>query len=342
MTMTEQNNEQQKKLKTGRSHWVNTGIFFSTLAVIIVIVAFGYGYFALSKMNVDLAQMVSDLTQQNVRQKQDITAIQTSLSDLQQITQKSQALSAQQEQFISEWRSAQKGDLNKWHITEAQYLVKLADDQLQFSRNIQLAALLLQEADKILAGMQDGSVNEIRKSLATDLLNLQAAPKVDITALYLRLTALNNLIDKLPLPFNPLKADGDSPLPAANTSELPWWKAGLVYSWDALRKIVIVRKNESNTLPLVMPDEKIFLYQNLHAQMEDAMWGLLHHHEAVYKASLVRAAAWVKQYFVQDAAESRAALQEIEALQKENIEPAAMNLSHSLQLFDQYHTQGKI
>lgn len=336
--MTEQTIDEQKKVKTHRSYWVNVGIFFSTFAIIILILAFAYGYFELSKLNVHLAQMLSDLTQQNVRHQQDITALQTTLNDLQQMTQKSQALSAQQEQFISEWRSAQKGDLNKWHIAEAKYLVKLADDQLQFSNNIPLAILLIQEADKILASMQDVSVNVIRKSLATDLLHLQAVPPIDMTALYLRLTALNNQVDKLSLPFNPLKGEEPSNQSATDTTGLPWWKAGLVYSWDALRKIVIVRNN-ANTLPLVMPDEKIFLYQNLHAQMEAAMWGLLYRKEQVYKASLERASAWIKQYFVQEAALTKTVLQEIETLQKENIQPAAMNLSNTLQLFDQSHAQ---
>jgi len=337
--MTEQKTAEQKQPEAHRS-WVNVGIFFSTLGILILICAFGYGYFALSKVNVDLAQMVADLTQKNAGHQHDIATMQTSLNDLQQIAQKSQALSAQQEQFMSEWRSAQKGDLNKWRIAEAQYLVKLADDQLQFSNNIQLAILLAQEADKILANMQDASVNEIRNSLATDLLNLRAAPQVDITALYLRLTALNKQVDKLSLPFNPIKVEQTN-LPATNTAGLPWWKAGLVYSWDALRKIVVVRNYGSNILPLVMPDEKIFLYQNLHAQMEDVMWGLLHRHAEVYKASLLRATAWIKQYFAQEAQETKTMLHEMDALQKENVQPAVMNLSNTLQLFEQYYAQEK-
>jgi uroporphyrin-3 C-methyltransferase len=331
----------QQTPKASRSIWMNVGIFFSTLGIIILICAFAYGYRELSKVNIDLARIISDLTNQNTRNQQDITTLKSSLNELQQISQKTQALSAQQEQFIAEWRSAQKGDLNKWKVAEAHYLVKLADDQLQFSNNTQLAMVVLQEAIKTLATVQDANVNEIQKSLATDLLKLKATPTVDVTAVYVRLHAVANQIDKLPLAFNPLKAQQASQKPASPTLGLPWWKAGLISSWEALRKIVIVRHYGANNLPLILPDEKIFLYQNLHSQIENAMWGLLHHNTLVYTTSLSRAKAWIKQYFAQEAQETKTLLQEMDALQKETVQFAAINLSTTLQLFDQYNAQVK-
>ena len=97
-----------------------------------------------------------------------------------------------------------------------------------------------------------------------------------MTALYLRLMALNNQLDELPLPTSPLKPDTKQALSATVPTNLPWWKAGLAHTWHVLRQVVVVRYNNSNALPLVLPEEKMFLYQNLHAQMESAMWGVLH------------------------------------------------------------------
>ncbi len=342
--MTEQNQIEEKPSNsdnhTPRQTWANIGIFFSTLAIIILICAFVYGYFQLSQVNVGLAQTVAHLEQQSMNQKQDIAAVQTSLNQLQQQAQKWQAMSAQQEQFMTELQSVQKGDLNKWHVSEAQYLVKLADDHLQFSHNIKLAMVLLQTADKRLESMQDENVNELRKSIATDIANLQAVPQVNITSLYLHLVALNNQVEQLPLPLDVLNAENSPPSSTVTTNTttgLPWWKAGLTYSWEALRKIVIVRHTGSNALPLVMPDEKIFIYQNLHAQMEDAMWGVLHRNAAIYQTSLARVAAWITQYFVPNAPQTKNMLMELGELQKENIQPVTLNLSNTLQLFDQYN-----
>jgi len=339
--MTDENTAVEKEPETQRSGWANMGIFLSTIAIILLLGGFGYGYLELSKVNVSIARKVVALESHAVNEQNAISTLQKSVTDLQQTAQKSQDLSSQQEQLMSEWRAAQKGDLDKWHIAEAQYLVKLANDHLQFSHNTYMAQTLLQQADHILESIQDASVLDVRKSIAADLANLQAAPVVDVTALYLQLTALNNQIDALPLPGTPLTAEGKQPgdvLPAAN---LPWWKAGLQRSWQSLRQIVIVRYNGSDALPLVMPEEKAFLYQNLHAQMEGVMWAVLHRSNDVYQTNLTRALVWIKQYFVQDAAVTKSVLHNMDVLQQINIQPPAANLSATLQLFDQYFAQSK-
>ena len=312
------------------------GIFIVILAIVIIVCVFGYGYFQLAKVNVSLAQMVSDLRNQTAKNQNELSFLQNTVTDLQQAAQKSQELSAKQEQMIADWQAAQKGNLDKWYVAEAQYLVKLANDHLQFTHNISMAKTLLARADTILQNLQDPSLLELRKSLAADLANLQAAATVDVTALYLQLTALNQQMDQLPLPINPLKADTTTQAAAVNTQGLSWWKAGLNYTVDALRKIVIVRYNTSNTLPLVMPEEKAFLYQNLHAQMEDAMWGVLHHNVSVYQASLARAIMWIQEYFDQDAQATKFMFQNLQELIKINVAPPAINLSTTLQLFDNY------
>ena len=68
-----------------------------------------------------------------------------------------------------------------------------------------------------------------------------------------------------------------------------------------MKKIVIVHYNGSEQLPLVLPDEKIFLYQNLHAQLENAMWAVLHQRAEIYQASVMRAVGWTQRYFDQAA-----------------------------------------
>jgi uroporphyrin-3 C-methyltransferase len=339
--MTDQNTTEEKQPEVRRTNWINGVIFFFTLAIVIFLCAFGYGYFELSKVNIELARRVSDLQARADDNQNEMKALQKSVTDMQQIAQKSQAVSTQQEQVMSEWRAAQKGDLDKWQVAEAQYLTKLADVHLQLAHNIPIAILLLQQADRALQNLQDPKVLEIRKSLVSDIANVQAIPQVDVTSLYLRLSALNEQINKLPLPINPLTADQQQNPTSPISKELPWWKAGLEYTWQGLNKIVIVRKNPSGSLPLVLPEEKMFLYQNLHAQMENAMWALLHHNANVYQASLMRASAWTQQYFAQDAQETKTMLQNIEEVRKVNIQPTATNLANTLQTLDRYFAQVK-
>ena len=332
--MTEQIVPEEKLVRTHCKLWKRVGIFFSTVATIIFLAAFAYGYFQLANLNRQLAQITSALQKREASGQQDISGLQNTVNTLQQSMQKSQELSSQQAQLLSDWRAASAGDLNKWHVAQAEYLVKMANDQLQFAHNIKMAIQLLQQADKELQSSQDPALLEVRKSLATDLANLQALPQVDITSVFLRLHAINELIDKLPLPIQPLKSESQQTLSAAPSSG---WKAGLDSVLQGLNKIVIIRKNDASALPLVMPEEKIFIYQNLHAQLESASWGLLHDNATVYTTSLARAMGWIQQYFVQDAQETKTVMQQLAELPKIDIQPAVITLT-TLQLFAQMKT----
>lgn len=336
--MTNETANKEDSQETRRSSWGKVGVFFSVFATIVFVCAFAYGYFELSKVNISLAKMIDDSQQRN---ESDLGGMQKSVADLQERMQKSQDLFAQQEQLISDWRTTQKGDLNRWYVAEAQYLVKLANDHAQFTHNIKMSMILLQRADQVLQGVQDASLLEIRQSLASDIASLQAAPHVDETALYLWIMALNKQLDELPLPTSPLKPDTKQALSAAVPTNLPWWQAGLAHTWQVLRHVVVVRYNNSNALPLVLPEEKTFLYQNLHAQMESAMWGVLHHKPEVYQASLESAVSWIHKYFDQDATATKNMLQNMAELRKVNIQPPAINFSATLQLFDHYLAQAE-
>ena len=69
------------------------------------------------------------------------------------------------------------------------------------------------------------------------------------------------------------------------------------------------------------------------------MWAVLHRDAAVYQASLNRALAWAQQYFVQDSPETKAFIQNLETLQKIDIQPPTIDLAETLQHFDQYLAQ---
>lgn len=334
--MTEQQKPEEKQPNIRK--WSRIGLVVSVFAIAFI-ACFGYGYFELSKVNIQLAHMVVDVQNRTSSGQSDIEGLKNSVNSMQQSLQKTQDLSVQQEKIMSDWRAAQQGDLNKWHAAQAQNLAKMANEQLQFMQNAKMAVVLLQQADRELQTAQDPALLEIRKSLASDVTNLQALPQVDVTSIFMHLNALNDLVDKLPLPVNPLKSDNQQ-IPATPVSgQTSWWKTGLDSAWQGLSKIVIVRKYAKGALPLVLPEEKVFLYQNLHAQIENAIWGLLHNNPEIYTASLVHAAAWIQQYFAQDAQETKTLLQNLAELQKMNIQPPVSSLTNTLQLFDNYFAQ---
>lgn len=328
--------EEVKPAEVKRTNWARVGVIISTLGMIVFVGAFGFGYFQLSKINLSLAKTVMNLQQQNNNTQEQITGLKNSLDGLQQIAQKAQDLTNQQAQMIADWQAAQQGNLVKWYVAETQYLVKLANDQLLFVQNAAMALTLLQRAQQVLENLHDDNLLPIRQSIAADIANLQAQSVQDVSQLYVRLSALDQQFDQLPLPTNPLK---ENPQATVDTAKLSWWKAGMQRSWEALQKIVVVRYNGSNTLPLLLPDEKIFLYQNLHAQMASVMWAALHHQPEIYRQGLTRLSEWVQKYFMQDAPITKNMLVQLADLQKENLQTASVNLSVTLQQLDAYLTK---
>lgn len=316
------------------SVWGRIGMLFITLAVAVFMGAFGYGYYELSKVNIALAHEMSKVDQQSTDTQHELTALQQTVGTLQDGLSKSQNLAAEQEQLVAEWRSAQKGDLDKWRLAEAQYLIKIANDHLQFTHDAPMAITLLQRADGTLQNVQNGNVLEIRKAIASDVTTLQAVPQVDATSLYLHIDALNAQLEQLPLPVDSLKAPTTDMASVDIPANTPWWKAGLIRSWQTLRHFVVVRNMGASGMPLIFPEEKTFLYQNLHAQLQNAMWAVLHRDNDIYQASLTSASKWIQQYFDQEAPETKTILQNIAELQKMDIKPAELNLNATLQLFN--------
>lgn len=325
-----------KQTKTG----AKKGIILVLIGLIIFIAAYTYGYFQLAKINLLLAQEVKTLQKEMITYQNNLENITLNIHQLKDSLAQSKALSEEQSRLIAEWHAAQSGDMNKWYLAEAYYLVKLANDHMQFTQNAGMTTLLLSRADQIIKKINHLDVSALQQSLNADITTLQSLPDIAIEKLYVQLASLNKQIDNLPLPIYPLKAEENAEkLAKSQTNHLSWWQSGLQTSWEGLQKIVIVKRGNQDKLPLVMPQEKIYLYQNLHAQLESALWAILHRENAVYQISLNRAITWIKQYFDQEAAITKSILQELEALQTVNLEPSMVDFSKTLQLFDLMNTK---
>ena len=300
--------------------------------VIALIGACSYGMYRLMLANKQLSATTTDLTSQIAQNQKDITALQTTLTDVQQTTKQSQTDLSNQETAIAELKNAQQTKNDDWTVAEAQYLVKLANDNLQIGDNIPLVINLLQTADQELQGSTNPKLTAMRKALADDLASLKALPEVDFTGIYMRISALNDQVDKLPLPTKrPLATSDQTPV-----AQTVWWKRGLQNTWESLQKIVVVRYNQPGVRPFILPEQQEFLFQNIHAMFEQAMSAVVHRQPEIYQASLKQAADWIQKYFLPDAPEVQAQLKELTELQNINIRPTLPNLTASLQAFRAY------
>jgi len=287
------------------------GVLLGIIAFIILAGAGGFGYFQLYKMNASLTQQLSSLQQQVASGATNTDTLLQSVSQLQQ----------------SNPRQTQIDILNHMYAAQAQYLVRLANIYVQLMHNMPAALALMQQADETLQNVVDPNIAAMRQQVAQYIANMKAMPQVDIAALFMQLNALNNQIDQLPLPATPLQQDNNAPAPAVDETGMAWWQKGLNRSWQALRQIVIVRYDDNRAMPLILPEERNYLYQNLHAEMQNAMWGVLHHNNDVYQASLQRAISWIQRYFVQQSPVTTSVLQTLTNLQSTSLQIQDIDLS---------------
>lgn len=249
-----------------------------------------------------------------------------------QVSQLSDDLKSQTE-IVNAMRQTQSGyNRNEWRVLEAEFLVKTANSKLQLENNIQQAIVLLQYADQEIRDLNDANLLPLRKALADDIARLQTVPQLDVSGLYLKLSAVNDAIGKLTLPNKPIQ---DAQAPVVN-SNLSWWKRGLQETWQALRQVVTVHYYDKTAPALVMPDQQDFLFQNIHADLEKAMWALMHQQPVIYRASLDQASTWIKQYFMSATAPVQSVLTSLAQLQAIDIYPAMPKISESLQAFQEY------
>jgi uroporphyrin-III C-methyltransferase len=204
---------------------------------------------------------------------------------------------------------------------------------LQFENNIPQAIVLLQNADGYLSGLSDDRLRPVRKALAADVAALQAVPQIDVVGIYMRLVALNDQIKQLPLPNKPQQTDV---VQAPSNENLPWWKRGLRQTEQALKQIVVIRYNAQDTLPFITPEQQNFLILNLHAEMENAIWGLLHQQPEIYRTSLTQAKNWIIQYGQSDSPMTKSLITNLTQLEQMNIKPEPPKSLQSLQEFPEY------
>lgn len=317
------------------SRYAKIGIFFTTLGLVVLITAYGYGYFQLSQINITLANMIEQLQKENVTQSQNIQDLNATIEKIQTNDTASGNRLDAHEKMLSELNAAKKGDMNRWQIAEAEYLVKLAYERIMFSENNSTALPLLERAQDMIQSINDPRASTIQEALNKNISDLKNQSAIDTSKVYNQIIALDQQIDKLELPFAPLSTQNK--IEEANGDpDMSWWQKGLRHTANILKQVVIVKRNDSNSLPVVMPDEKAYLYQNLHAQTETLIWSLLHQQQDMYQTSLTRMQTWITNYFVQSAETTQSTLKAIHDLQSVNLTIQKIDLSPTLNLFEQY------
>ncbi len=257
--------------------------------------------------------------------------------DRQGVSQLQQRLTQSMQQVQQQLAGTSRSD---WLLAEVEYLLRLANQRILMERTASGALSLLNSADAILKETDDVAIFDVRKALAKDIAALQSVPRVDTEGLFLKMSALDEQVEKLRL----IPVTDRHKLPNLvdqfNADAAASWGASLQEGWsntmDKLSKLVVVQHRDEPVEPLMSPEQTYYLKQNLHLMLQQAQMALLQGEQASYDNSLQKALAWVETYFAEEDATTQGMLQGLKSLQGVQVAPELPDISASLKTLKNY------
>ena len=279
----------------------------------------------------DLAATESKLVEQQQlnrqtiqQQSQFIGQLESQLKD--QIYSMNLRLNSQAERIL-QLGTASRGD---WLLSEAAYLIRLANQRLQVERSTENPLAILENVDTIFVQLNDPELLPVRRALAEDIAALRMAGKVDREGIYLELEAISKAIKQLSI---------IEPAPASQTPEIvdaatdTEQTRSLLDSFQRfsqkLGQLIVVQKRQQPIEPLLTSNEQSIIQNNIFLLVEQAQSALLREEQVIYRASLEKSAALLVRYF-QLNSQSQALIERLNTLSERQIIQDLPDISGSI------------
>ncbi|MCF7479735.1 uroporphyrinogen-III C-methyltransferase [Vibrio diabolicus] len=285
------------------------GVKLGTVAIILSIIFSGGLAYKLHQQQADyqaqIAQLKSQLESTQASMKQELSRVQEeTIEKATTVTHKAEVVLGQQQKSIESLQLAVadvKGRRpNDWLLAEADYLVKLAGRKLFLEHDVESATQLMESADQRIAALNDPSLVKLRKAMANDITKLRTIPLIDRDGLVLRLTALQQQVDKLPL-ANALLPEAEVVENTEVSEDIANWQDNLMTSLkDFSENFITFRTRDGNVIPLLSPEQHFYLKENIKAKLETAIKAVYQEQGEIYTTSLKTADKWALAFFNQD------------------------------------------
>ncbi|WP_285112576.1 uroporphyrinogen-III C-methyltransferase [Leclercia adecarboxylata] len=323
---------------TEKKHGSNkTSLALSAIAIAIALAA-GIGLYGLVKKQATnqtaasdaLVTQVTALQQAQQSHKAELDAvIKQQAAQLADANRQQAELTKQLDEMQQKVATISGTDAKTWLLAQADFLVKLAGRKLWSDQDVTTAAALLKSADASLGDMNDPSLIAARRALTEDIASLGTVSQVDYDGIILKVNQLSNQIDNLRLADN---NDDDSPMDSDSSelsSSLSEWRINLQKSWqNFMDSFITVRRRDETTVPLLAPNQDVYLRENLRSRLLVAAQAVPRHQEETYKQALDNVSTWVRAYYDTDDATTTAFLEDVDKLSQQNI---TMNVPDKLE-----------
>jgi len=317
-----------------RQHKSHFGIWL--LLIVIVLIAGGM-FYAAQLLTTSRDQFTTQLHElqlsQQAQLEREASYRKSADAELAALHRKQEELTG----YIDVIRSRDKHLRKDWLVLEAEYLIQLANYRLLFERDINTAMVALHAADVRLKDAGDPALIKVRKEIANSVQALKQIEQVDHAGLSLTLTSLNGEIAKLPLNTpDPIAKAKDANTELNETKKVESWTELPAAMWRDIKSLIVIRDHEQPVGPLLSPEQRFFLVENLRLQLEQARLAMLSGQAAVYRERISTATEWVGQHFDKEAAVTKAVLDTLKQLQAASIAPALPDISAAYHELEKY------
>lgn len=301
------------------------GVLLATIALTIAILSLAFQFFSWQLHKNAMTKVLSENQQMESR-------LVLTLQNL-------QGKVAQQEKSLNNLLTQTGVEGRKkvlFSAEEAKHLITLAQYNLLFENNSELAAKLLAQADQKLQEINDSGLLSVRKEIGNAIIALNTVARVDVTGLMSRLNAMSAQVNNLSL--LPSSTATAKPAPAAHKTTT--WKEKFFDTLENLRGIISIRRLKESVQPLPSPEHYLYVIETIRLQLSAAQWAVLHQDATLYQVSLKRAKEDLQKYFGKTAT-GISLIQVLTQLQEINVKPTVPDLSTVITLLQNYITNAQ-
>lgn len=228
----------------------------------------------------------------------------------------------------------------EWFLAEMEYLLRTASHHLNLEHDRETALEALRQARQRMA-MQDLELYQpIIQQVDKDIAEIGSVSLPDRNRIASELSALIDSIEQWP--FSPRQKvlteeapPAEQPAPEKQVESETGLQRLLAKIWQDLKGLVTIRRNGEVARPLLQPQQRYFLQQNMQLKLQAARLALLSGNDSAYHESLNEAGTWLARYFDTSSLPVGEALSIIEQLATVDLSPKLPTMGDSLGLLHQ-------
>ncbi|CAG1020675.1 hypothetical protein DOJK_00503, partial [Patescibacteria group bacterium] len=292
-------------LNSDKVHRSRSGFWFGVIILLIVIGLAGAGYYFLQSLRTKQEGLGGEVKGEIAKQLQDyqaqLAAIQSQLANI------NKEMSSKDERFnktLDNFSTLHKDQLNAtrkefndsidriqrqlgktrgdWLISDAEYLLSVANERLHLIGDVKTALEALEGADQRLRESGDTGVIKVREQIAQEISTIKNLTPPDMVGTYVAIQSQQEQVDKLTL----LRPYAGKPVSdkQGNTDNAMLDMLGVKYSEQPIEAILTT-------------EEAKFIYEQLRVKLEIAEIALVQQHDELYQSALDDAKNWLEKQF---------------------------------------------